>query len=475
MTSIIQDIKPDFDRVISYSQNIANPKTQVLLESWYAAKKDIIKAMGNKLIVESGEPITLYLSEEARESRLNEFIDIVEYNYNNEALASFLEYCRKDFFTNHLSEDYARYGIRIPKGTKIVRAFKYFEDHESVLQELQTRASMIIQENSVTGTFCISVHPLDFLSASENTHKWRSCHALDGEYRSGNLSYMCDKSTIMCYLKSDSELHKLPSFPEDVKWNSKKWRMWLFLEDNREALFAGRQYPFFSESGLTLAKEFYINYCGAKSHHWSKWYDDFIIDFPRKENSASRRDRNLYNGRNVMLRGRVYGMVDLVQDVKNPLHFNDLIYSTCYVPYYCWNYYPSDDSKPLHFSIGSSVACLECGKAPICEGDGGSMKCWDCEMEVATKENRNFVHCVCCDRRMVRINSYYGENVNGWLCEECLQNETSECDNCGEVWYNVDIVYDREKKKHLCPCCRGERERNNAFYISDDDWMALPF
>ena len=28
----------------------------------------------------------------------------------------------------------------------------------------------------------------DYLSLSENAFNWRSCHALDGEYRAGNLS-----------------------------------------------------------------------------------------------------------------------------------------------------------------------------------------------------------------------------------------------------------------------------------------------
>ena len=88
---------------------------------------------------------------------------------------------------------------------KLVRAFKFFETDKELLNEIQSVASMIIQEDKIEGTLCLSVHPLDFISSSENTHNWRSCHALDGEYRAGNLSYMLDKTTVMCYLNSIKE------------------------------------------------------------------------------------------------------------------------------------------------------------------------------------------------------------------------------------------------------------------------------
>ena len=91
----------------------------------------------------------------------------------------------------------------------------------------------------MSGDFCISIHPLDFLTSSVNTYNWRSCHALDGEYRAGNLSYMVDKSTIICYLKGANNA-KLPMFPDDVPWNSKKWRVLIYVSDYWDLLFAGR-------------------------------------------------------------------------------------------------------------------------------------------------------------------------------------------------------------------------------------------
>ena len=133
-----------------------------------------------------------------------------------------------------------------------------FEEDEKTLSAMQDYASTVIQENKITGKLCISVHPLDYLSSSENTYKWKSCHSLNGEYRAGNLSYMCDTSTIICYIKGEEEA-KLPNFPSDVLWNSKKWRVLLNISDYKDIVFAGRQYPFSSIDLLNKVKDILIS------------------------------------------------------------------------------------------------------------------------------------------------------------------------------------------------------------------------
>ena len=111
-------------------------------------------------------------------------------------------------------------------GMKLLRAFKFFISDPDVLRDLQDKASMILQETKLSGYFYVSIHPLDYLSQSETTYNWRSCHALDGEYRAGTLSYMQDNVSLVCYIASD-EKKQLPRFPAEVPWYSKKWRMML--------------------------------------------------------------------------------------------------------------------------------------------------------------------------------------------------------------------------------------------------------
>lgn len=460
MISIIQELKSDFDTVICHSQDIPAVQSEEILEKWYEAKQDIIEAWDGKLIVETDYKVTFDLSPEEKRRRLDDFINTIWEVYDNGALANFLEFCEEDFFSNHLGKKYEYKGYVVPKGTKIIKAFKYFEADEKALYNLQTQASMIIQEDKVNGTLCMSVHPLDYLSSSENTHHWRSCHALDGDYRAGNLSYMLDRSTIVCYLKTDERLYKLPNFPESVPWNSKKWRMLLFLEDNRNALFAGRQYPFHSPVALEHVMKLFLKYFSNHSEHlWSDWMDDHIIDFPRAGTHRSR-DRLLTGGRHVALNGRIYAMEDLVIDAPNSQHFNDLKYSSCYIPMYCYNYYPKKDDEKLHFSIGSKVPCLYCGKTHI--NTEASMVCLDCGADLGEGSNEYYTYCGCCERRVPREYVRWNESIEDYVCSDCYKTECKTCDHCEETWYMSDIVYNHEVGQYLCPCCSERYDAEHA-------------
>lgn len=218
MTEEIKQIQEQFNEVIAYSQTgITAPKTDDLFQRWLEAKRDIIEAFGGKLIVEYPETVTFTLTEAEKQQRVEDFCQMVA-RMSSTDLVNFIKTNSEGFFNNQVMFQFNSDALKIPKGMKLVKAFKFFESDPDVLSKIQSAASMLIQENCVSGRLCLSVHPLDYLSASENNHNWRSCHALDGDYRSGNLSYMVDSSTIMCYIKTkDNEI--LPNFPDTVPWN----------------------------------------------------------------------------------------------------------------------------------------------------------------------------------------------------------------------------------------------------------------
>mgnify|MGYP002519686701 CR=1 FL=1 len=311
----MEQVKEQFKKVIEYSQRIPDPQVDELFERWYEAKRDYIEAFGGKLIWECPTKVTFELSQAVKQERLNQFITMINDGFQNEPLGYFLEDNREGFFKNTIVHGgtvrlYNGEVIDIPEGMKLIKAFKYFEDDPITLKDLQTQASMIIQEDKVTGTLCLSVHPLDFLSSSENTYNWRSCHALDGEYRAGNFSYMTDKSTIMCYLKG-ADMAKLPNFPDTVRWNSKKWRMLLFLSEHWDAMFAGRQYPFFSRAALDIVMGLLKQ--RIASGFWSEWHNDMLTSFNYKEGIA---DGGGLMWSYICLNNELYPLQDVVKDGK---------------------------------------------------------------------------------------------------------------------------------------------------------------
>ena len=208
-------LQEDFNKVIEFSQDITGINTDELFSQWKEAKKDFIKYFGGKLIYEWPEKVTFELDIEEKNKKVSDLISYVaDYNIN---LAEFIKFNMDNFYENLVNDNYSSpSGIPISKGMRLLKAFKFFEEDKEKLTDFQNRASMVIQENKVEGRLCFSVHPLDFLSASENTHNGHSCHALDGDFRAGNLSYMIDKCTIMVYLKSDEDTLQ-QDFPDYVK------------------------------------------------------------------------------------------------------------------------------------------------------------------------------------------------------------------------------------------------------------------
>ena len=448
-------IREDFDKVISYSQGISNPKTEELFDRWLEAKRDFIEAMDGRLIYTIPHKVSFELSYKEKMNRVNEFIESVSMTWRNNELACFIDENKDGFFSNVVVESFtAPGGGKIPKGMKLVKAFKYFEDDRITLEEIQNRASMIIQEDKVEGHLCFSVHPLDFLSTSENTYNWRSCHALDGEYRCGNLSYMMDKSTVVVYLRSDKEENYLPNFPPEVKWNSKKWRMLLFMSDSWNAMFAGRQYPFFSETALD-AVLYHASEAFRFSGEWSNWHNDEFRNFKFAGDDEGRDEmwfRNVY----IPMKDKLYLKNELIEDCENPMHFNDLLRSSCYIPYYCWQKRSWGYNNEIHFTIGGEIPCLRCGKYPVAQTD--DMLCQDCELEYGSSEDEMYTTCSCCGRRILYDDSYYVESSGENICEYCADRECRECDNCGELYWNNEISYDKKNHDYRCEHCHSDQQ-----------------
>lgn len=435
-------IKKQVKEVLEYSQGIKNAKVDYLIDTWYESKRELIELIGDNLIYSTPNKITVDLTEKEKNVKIDDFCAFISRKFPQyKDLFCFVRENEKDFFKNILSKTYDKDGYYIPAGIKFFKAFKEFVDNKEDLDDIQTEASRVIQEGKISGYLCVSVHPLDYLSSSENNYNWRSCHSLDGEYRAGNLSYMLDKSTLVCYICGKKQV-KLPRFPMSVPWNDKKWRMLLFISDNKDALFAGRQYPFFSKSLMEEIRFIWINnFSNSRYYHpWSNWHNDFFqnIDFKEWGNA----DNFSLPERYIPIRNEIKSMSDLISDSKTELHFNDLTQSSLYIPYYCWRNY---SRRPIHFTIGHDVKCIKCEDTFIYDHE--SMMCEDC------LENNGYVRCGDCGEMIRLDDAIYIDSEDRYICEHCYEEYYTTCAECGEVFHNDDIYYDEERDCYLCSEC----------------------
>ena len=454
--TLIQMLSKPVKEVIAYSQNLAHNgwlrewKIDNLLNQWYRAKEPFIKSLTKisgatgvtednpTLIYEFPGEVSFELDDDCRASKLKGFIEFVsDYCWESgditdvqtASLCEFIHLNEESFLENKVTVPFVGTdGTQINTGIKIIKAFKFFLKQPH-LEKIQNVASTLIQENKITGHFCVSVHPLDFLSASETTYNWRSCHSLDGDYRAGNMAYMVDGATVMCYLKGNND-EILPRFPESVPWNSKKWRMLLFFNQDKDVFAAGRQYPFEAKSllefvranvipiftGISFRHSYRYTANGLYIENYSKW-DDASIDSIMSPDTYPKPYQ--LNDTYINIRGNLYPKRKIIHS-NNDLFYNDLLNSTKYIPSFC-NTMPNREIEGVvsPFKIGGRPFCPICGRNTIQSSE--EMMCVDCDIAYGTQENEMVVACASCGERIAREEAY--EEDGEFYCRCCAPEE----------------------------------------------------
>lgn len=442
------EIKEAVRHAIAYSQNETYPEIDELIDTWAGRKKKFIDRFGGP-IYEFPQTVTFTLDPEVRQSRIDDLTDYISCNCLNPDLGIFIEKNKDTFFDNRVSDTMDTDGV--VEGMKLVRSFKFFEKNKDLLTEFQNRASQIIQEDKVSGKLCFSVHPMDFLTSSENTYHWRSCHSLDGEYRAGNLSYMVDECTFMVYLKTDEDVY-IPAI--DQEWNSKKWRVLMYASPNDGIMFAGRQYPFSAAGGLDTALNIYNDFMVKESRFkYSKWSQDY----------AKVDGRELVY-RYFMRNGGLERLESVIYNGMDNLAYNDVLCSSLYkFPYYTQlsagpDWAVKDISNIL---VGGPVCCIHCGGNHITRKGGHSMRCDPCELEFGTSDNEDIETCAVCGTRIFVEDAIEVDGGNyDIICQDCYERECFCCDNCDRVYYNCEvnvIRYEDGSIERYCDDCVKEK------------------
>ena len=403
-------IEEQVKKVIDFSNDM-DCVTGKLMQSWLRGKRRLIAAFGEELIIESPKVITVNKPDEDKILEYRDYVDKISYSCANEELRAFLIFQGwTAFYANSVRETWNNYGIKVSKGMKISKALKLFISDQEELTAWQTNYSRIIQDVKVYGKLCLSIHPLDYLTISETSHKWRSCHSLDGEFRAGNLSYMLDEVTVVAYLKSEKD-YNLPGFPKDMKWNSKKWRMLMYINLDKDMIFSSKPYPFDNEmlvnASYTMLEQVFDLF---------PWPKDYSVMEP--DNA-----------------------IDYMQDHPDSLQFNDCLCSISFEPRYkCATNKTIDECRSI--VVGAPVYCLECENELI--EFGADYSCMDCG---------DYVVCDYCGCHMYSDEAY--ELDDQTMCPSCYDDAVVWCDGCGEAnsRENPEMVYSEEEDVWNCPDC----------------------
>lgn len=377
-------VKKQFDKVISYNTGVESPQTDEIFDQWYKAKAPFITTFGG-LIWESDKDFQIPFSQNKIEYCWEQVLDKLS-KMNSEGYIDNYQECKlwlktcvhsDGLINNRTKRDmYIKaLDITILKDSKVLKGFKYFINDEIALRYFQDYCSRFQQQKGMNGKICLSVHPLDFLSLSNNNCGWSTCHSLDGEFRAGNISYMLDECTFICYLKTHEGLVPIDGFPSSVPWNNKKWRMLAFLSDDFGMILTGRQYPTeIGFKGLHQVRQEFIN-CGlVDSNDYLDWTDWLDKNYGEQEENSCYLTTNFYPKGYINMeplsafvkKGTDQCFVDMLDGLYiNPLWMARRQKNILFL-----------DNENSKFVIGKKFKCMKCGKeiAPY----GESFLCKKC-------------------------------------------------------------------------------------------------
>ena len=386
----INQLAQELENVIEYSQGYQKgflENCDVLISQWLTAKSWMFDYFDEEFTWFSDEPYTAQLSKQECHELFDRFIAFLEssnfFKYNcidsssSKTFGDWIIDNEDGFFNN--STISSPPGSAIKVGSKLLKNFKYFFEDEHALRVVQDYASQIIQSGRIEGYLYFSIHPLSYMTISENNYNWRSCHALDGDYRAGNLSYMVDDCTIVAGLVSKKEKHHLRCMPGDMKWYDNKWRMLLHVNSSRNFVYYNKQYPFFNKELLGLVNT-RLQDLFKNSH--SFFQGPYGIGY-RAVKLADGHEAFLPNSC-AMLCGKPLDLREIIIEPEEPvLFFNDLLYSHNYALWIGINekieesdfWYKLDShitqwhKDIMKIEIGRDVLCPCCGVEYILDSE----------------------------------------------------------------------------------------------------------
>ena len=401
-----------------------------ILREWNKSKQTLFNIFGEKLMlekeiqVEDGDnkkirEINNYLnSTNPGTNFINSVRKLFTFNgtYFEDTYATYNLTQAKQLFTNRVAKEFSYRNkdgkvIKVPEGAKVMRVlqkiakefdlpdFEIFRNHISRITEI--RKSKI--------KFTLSIHPLDYMTMSDNANGWESCMNWTqgpGSYRAGTIEMMNSPVVVVAYITTK------PYYPANtsIEWTSKSWRELIIVHPN--TICSVKSYPYYN---IAFDKAL-VNWLADLVEEKTEWR------YNRKKPQES-------------LESRSY--IEAWQDKEDKdnhflLHFetnemyNDFGNTDNYV---IFSINPPDN-KCRTFTINYSglMTCMCCGENCCWYDNTEAVICEDCEPST---------YCYCCGER---VNANDAIEVDGeWVCEDCY-NDLHRCMCCEDAHFEDDLT-----------------------------------
>lgn len=403
------------DYIAEYGDEYRSPKNSVplsyILRFWDSAKSDLFSLFGDQLILKY--PITYTQPEEdiiqecTDDPELSTLISELKKAFRSfDPTADYYEYSSLFFLDKLLSwkttpigslypyyVNYNHKEYKISSNTKAIRILgKMARDTKDanildLYEKLRITLSQYTNQKELHGNLCLSIHPLDYMTMSDNNSGWDSCMswAEQGDYRAGTVEMMNSPYAVVAYVESE---HKQATFAGSITWNNKKWRELFLVTPN--LITEIKPYPYINEF---FTKET-LRRLGALQPE-ANFSDAFKMPvretFIHKDKELVFRPQTTY----------MYNDFGLTESHKHWAIINE----------------DNLDSWQTHINYSGAMNCMSCGEEIEYNTDySNEVFCAPCLGETT------FV-CECCERTVRNSNetSYWVQNH--LICEDCYENQ----------------------------------------------------
>ena len=330
--------------------------------------------------------------------------------------------------------------LQIQAGMKPIRAiFKvisYFKEdynfNQSEFEDFRIKHSMVLNDKVVKGRMCFSIHPLDFMTMSDNANDWSSCMSwkTEGCYHLGTVEMMNSNNVICCYIESDIPFSwEDPESGEIQNWNSKKFRVLAYV--TKDIIVNGKSYPF-QNIDINKIVISTLRDLAKKNLNWSYSFGPEIYKDMIHINYASDIERNKeWIHRNKTTKHNIIFDTNAM--------YND-IFNDNGREYWC---YRNKVKRNKVINLSGKANCLCCNNDVKCYSDNydynerftncDSVICSDCQDEI---------NCDCCRVENPTLKKYKvafryknGYIVNKNFCSNCWERYIKICPDCGKPYF----------------------------------------
>lgn len=319
--------------------------------------------------------------------------------------------------------------------------------------------SLVLNQKRIKGTMCLSIHPLDFLTMSDNDCGWTSCMSWMeeyGDYRLGTIEMMNSPCVVIAYVKAKDDMYVCGR-----NWSNKRWRQLYIVTP--ELILGNRQYPYISDV-LQGAAIKWIKELASKTVGWGPYTDEANQIYNSKWNTINGNINVKFNLYTNFMYNDVYdGRLAYVAPSRLE---DDEYYDLCFSgPAICCGcgdfieYDTVDAHKVLCRACDGSWRCDCCGdwhsEYDECYDYGDYVYCHWCyhnELELceccderhhSDYMNHVYIQVVNTDNKEIIENFNYNYYIS--ICDNCLEDPDEFTDDFGPVYEVMDMWGNKRK------------------------------